>query len=171
MDIIGETFTNKRTGLTGVVIESTADLVTISDVNLNQRTFTKQTFERWFNPYAPKTQTTKRQLNGSRGLNRFLTIFKSCAKGMEYSIRFNPKYYYCTISINSRNAFKIVYSKYKITVFANKNSLSPSVKKQEVEQLPNTWNCSLRSKFVFNDLDDNLMKMLIVDGIYFIKNL
>lgn len=176
MGVIGETFTNKRNGFTGVVIDDSNGLVTISDVESNEKTFTKEMFEKWFIPYKPKTQRVRqqiynRELNGSKTLNRFLTIFKSCAKGMEYTIRFNPKYHYCTVSVNRRNAFKIVYSKYKISVFANKKSLSPSVNKQETEELPNTWNCALRSKFVFNDLDDNLMKMLIVDGIYFIKNL
>lgn len=169
---IGDEYFNKKDCINGTIKSFDDFTVTMKLENDMVKIYTRSMFKKWWVELNEKpTQEIKQIIKDSAAIKKIDDEFTKILT--QYSDENTEKFYrgnHCIIKYKSRVILDVVKTKFRYTIFAHPEALTPQLS-GTYELLPQEYHKNLRAKFVFTDINQaqKYLKIIITDSIFYRK--
>lgn len=168
----GEEFFNKKDGIKGIIKAFDDFTVTMELENKITKVYTRSMFRKWWIALENKPMyEIKQDIKNSGETKKIDDEFVKLLS--QYGDENLEKFYrgsHCIVKYKGRIILDTVMTKFKYTVFAHIEALSPQLSGR-YEVIPQEHHKNLRAKFIFTSFAEarTLLKIIVTDSIFYRK--
>ena len=168
----GEEYFNRRDNVRGKILSYDDFTITMELENNTSKIYTRSMFKKWWIPIESKPMSMiKQEIKDTNLISKIESDFVRLLN--QYGDDKLEKFYrgnHCIVKYNGRIIMETIKTKFKYTVFAHIEALTPQLSGR-YEIIPQEYHKNLRAKFIFTSLAEaqQLLKIIVTDSIFYRK--